>query len=220
VSLNKGVEKPTGDNEMPKTIEQLQAEVDDAVAKFTTATASLETITAENAVLKADAEKAASEKDADNTDKDGIDKSALPEAVQKKMDAQDADIKKQADTIAKMKDDNETAVFTKQAATFDKLSLKAEDFAPILKAASKGMDEAQFAELTRVLKSANEIAGKVLKEFGSSETGEDTTAYDKLVAKGAEIAVRDGITKEQGFVKAKKENPDLWTQSRAERTAH
>ena len=150
-------------------------------------------------------------------------RNALPASVRKQLDDQDAELKKQADInktqgeeIAKMVEANERSTFVSKAeATYGNLPVSPEEMGEALRGISKAapgslevIEKALAAGDTAIKKAFNEVGG------GSGEGG---TAYEELVKVAGDIKKRDNVTKEQAFVKAKNENPELWAQHRKEK---
>lgn len=149
-----------------------------------------------------------------------VDKALIPESVQKAMDAQTVEIKKQADVIAKMQEEKAEKEWVGKAAAYTNLPIKAEELGPILKSASKSMNEAQLKELDRVLKAGDEAIATVMKINGSNAGGGNTTAYDSLMAKAKDIQKSDKVSIEKAFTVACDQNPELFKQHRAEQRGH
>lgn len=123
-------------------------------------------------------------------------------------------------TLAKERDERLTKEFIQKARTsFGRLSIKADEFGPILKAAFQKLDKAEYEELDRVLRSADEAMDQLFIEKGTSLSDDAGTqpAVIKLEKAAEKIATRDGITREQAFIKALNEYPDLAAQERKER---
>lgn len=60
-------------------------------------------------------------------------------------------------------------------------------------------------------------SGALFAVQGADESPEaGNSAYDQLVAKGREIAEKEGCTREQGFTRACERNPDLYAQMERE----
>jgi len=136
---------------------------------------------------------------------------AVVEKAQKDADEAKAQAKLASDIVAKMQDEAETRSFVDIAKQFNRLSLKAEDFGPILKRVKK-LDEKQYEELTRVLKAANaaakpmfEVVGKRTDGSGSATAKERISAMaQELVAKGKDIDLPKAIAQ------VCSENPELY----------
>ena len=73
--------------------------------------------------------------------------------------------------------------------------------------------------IEKALVAGNEAIAKAMTEEGLGGEGGGNDSLAALEKVAGEIAKRDGITKEQAFVKAKNENPELWTKHRAEAKA-
>lgn len=149
-----------------------------------------------------------------------VDKAAVPEAVQKQMDAQAAQIKKQDAEIAKMREREETREYVVKAEGYQHLPIKAEELGPILKAAG-GMPEAQRNELDRVLKAADAAFAELAKVKGSGASDDASNAYNKLMGMAKELKKVDPkISIEKAFSKVCEENPSLYQQHKTEQRAH
>lgn len=108
--------------------------------------------------------------------------------------------------------------YTDIAKGFGPLTVKAEEFGPVLrKVADDHAEEA--SEIVRVLQSAAEAVkhANILKAQGADASDDEGSAIAKLNAKAAEIRKSDSqLTKEQAFTKASEENPDLVQEYRQE----
>ena len=201
--------------ELTKMTEELQAKQDelqkahDALQETNTALAK------ENEELKKTA--------ADSGEGEGegdINKSELPEAVQKHLNTQDAQIKKQNDQIEKMQDENLTKVYLAKAESVTNTGA-AEDIGLLLKAVATH-DSELADQVETVLKACHERIdkGDLFKETGHTG-GDDASAYEQLQTLAAEVAkASDGnLTKDQAFAKVLKdpENAGLRKQMREEK---
>lgn len=149
-----------------------------------------------------------------------VDKAAIPESVQKAMDEQSALIKKQAEDIAKMRENEENREYVAKAAAYGNLPIKAEELGPILKSAS-AMPEAQRKELERLLKAADAAFVELTKMKGNSGDGSATGAYDQLMGLAKELKKADPkMTIEKAFTKVCEDNPELYRKHREEQRAH
>lgn len=124
-----------------------------------------------------------------------IDKKKLPEEVQKILDDQAAINKaqaeentKQAEEIAKLKDNELTKSLQIEVAKFDKLSLDKEKTVKLFK--SLDLENSEF--LTETLKTINEVVskGNLFKELGGNG-GDDNGSATEKVNKKAEALMKD-----------------------------
>lgn len=149
-----------------------------------------------------------------------VDKTALPESVRKQLDEQQAQIKKQAEDIQKLRDEKEEKEYVAKAAAYSNLPIKAEELGPILKSASV-MPEPQRKELERVLKAADAAFAELTKMKGNLGGGETGGAYEKLMGLAKELKKAEPkMTIEKAFTKVCEENPELYRQHRDEQRAH
>lgn len=112
--------------------------------------------------------------------------------------------------------------YINKAAAFNTLSMKPDEFGVILMKAADTLDEADYLELERVLRAADEGLKNLFKQVGTDidNGGGEESAVVKLEKAAKQIAKRDGISSEQAFVKALDEHPDLARQERTERATH
>jgi hypothetical protein len=122
----------------------------------------------------------------------------VQKAEQDKKDAEDVQLTKQ---------------FIEKAASYKNLAVDSEKLGPVMKKLAEVAPE-EFSQIEGVLKAADEAIAKgdLFSESGSSAGGNSAGAWDKIVAKGEEIAKRDSISKEKGISKAIQENPDLYAE--------
>lgn len=200
------------DGDMADKHEELLEKVDEL-------TKQVEALETENAELR----KAAGHS-GQNEGEQELDKAALPKEVREaleKREAETAEARKQNEELTKRvaameKRDDERAVRER----LDKCKSAKFDYDQTL-AKLLTLD----AEARETVFGALESAAELVKRYIGQEIGSDVDdagggeALAALSAKGEEIAKRDGITKEQGFAKALKENPDLYKQYREERSA-
>lgn len=97
-----------------------------------------------------------------------------------------------------------------------------DDLTPVLKEASQKLDSETFGKLQELLGAAEERIqkGDLFSEQGRSSLGESKKddAYSLLVEKADELVEKgDGITKEQAFDRAMRDNPALYDRYMAER---
>ena len=145
---------------------------------------------------------------------------SLPEAVRKMVEDSQKRAE-EAEKVAKMVQEKAlNEEYIAKAKGFQNLSLKAEDFGPVLKrVAAIGAED--YAKIEAVLKAADEMISKnnlLMKEIGSSsgQTGGD--AWAKIEAKAQEIVTKstDGLTKEQAITKVLRDCPDLYAEYQKE----
>ena len=146
-------------------------------------------------------------------------RAALPESVRKRMDDQDTEIQKQADEIAKMKEDSDRQSFVKKAEdTYGDLPGTSAEMGEALRGIHKAAP-GSLEVIEKALAAGNAAIKKANEELGAGGEGGGNDALHALEKAAGDIAKRDGITKEAAFVKAKNENPELWTKHRAEAKA-
>lgn len=115
---------------------------------------------------------------------------AMPEPIRKRF-LESERVAKEAQELAKSEHDRrvEAEYITKARDTYGNLSLKPEDFGPVLKELhEKSPDQAK--EIERVLSSANEALrlSTIFKEFGSgSQDGADDSPYSQLQAMAKQL---------------------------------
>lgn len=115
--------------------------------------------------------------------------------------------------IAKAEQDRRvTAEFVTKAQDFGNLPVEAGEFGPVLKRLAE-TNPADYAEITRVLKAANDGMGHLFKATGqdapSSLDGSSLTAIEK--AAQAVRAEQPELTAEQAYDLALRNNPNLYT---------
>ena len=146
-----------------------------------------------------------------------VDKAAVPESVQKVLDAQAEEIKKNKDTIAKLQENEEVREWVGKAAAYSNLPIKADALGPILKSASKSMKAEEFNELDRVLKAGDAVCKELLKIKGSGAVDAANTAYGKLEGIAKEIQKSEKVSFEKAFSMACDRNKELYAEQRAEK---
>ena len=198
--------------------EKLKKELEDKIA-------ALEKEKADLIVEKETLEKACSEKDKalDEAKAKGVKKGkeeediykGLPEAVVKEIESNRA-------RIAKMEDDNLTREYVSKAAEVTLIG-KADDLGDMLKTIAK-TDSAMADKVLAVFKTAQARIkeGGLLEEVGKeSGTGSATTAYDKIIAKAAELRkATPALTEAQAFTKVYDSDADLREQYLKERSSN
>lgn len=159
----------------------------------------------------------ATDKEEDEMEEDEMEKSLskLDPTIRKMV--MDANARAEAaEAIAKAeRDARVTAEFISKADDIaGNLSVNANEFGPILKAAAENLDPEVYAEIERVLKSANaavESAG-MWSEFGRSTNGPTTTeAKVEALAKSYQSA-DPNLSFEAAYAKALEENPSLYSE--------
>lgn len=127
------------------------------------------------------------------------------DAVKKELD----DTKSKLDAEV---DDRRTKEFIAKAAEFDKLPIKAEEYGPVLKKLHD-TDKELYEKQLDILKAANEGNAKLFEEAGAAGEGTlETEPEKKLKAKADAIMKEDksGMTPEQAYDQAMRENPELY----------
>lgn len=100
---------------------------------------------------------------------------------------------------------------------FRHLPVSAQDLGPVLLKMERALDKAEFELVCKALAAGNEALSQQFRERGGEGEGMGTSAYDKLMAKAAEIKKRDGCSIEKAFTKALDEYPELARAEREER---
>lgn len=143
-----------------------------------------------------------------------IDKADLPESVRKalaKAEDDRAEATRKADEAQRMaKEERDTRLskefVAKAESDYGNLSLKAEEFGPVLKEASEKLSKEAFKALEGVLKASDEqiAKGELFKEAGSGGgTPAADSAYAEAQRKAEDIRKADPeLTKEQALAKA------------------
>ena len=148
---------------------------------------------------------------------DGIDKSALPEAVRKQLETQEQDIKKQAEDIAKMKDEGLTREYVAKAVEVGAIG-KSDEIGTLLKDIAKH-DSALAVKVFDVLKGADTKirTGGLFTELGKEEGKGGASAYDMIVQKASELRKTcPELSEAQAFTKVYDTDHDLRNQHLAE----
>ncbi len=120
--------------------------------------------------------------------------------------------------IKKAQDDAKLAEFRKVADEFEGLPVKAETFAPILKACAEALDKAGFDELMRALKAGDRGVAESFIELGAPGDGsKPRTAAEEIEAKAEELMKADGkIQKTEAYVRVMATNAKLAARYRRE----
>lgn len=140
---------------------------------------------------------------------------AVKAALAKAEEDQKAALKKaeEAEKTAKAERDARlNKEFVAKAEEFKGLTVEAAKLGPILKSASEKLEKADFEELERVLKAADEQVAKseLFKEAGAAGGTPPSDAFEEMTRKAEEIRKSDSsLTKEQALAKAIEANPEL-----------
>lgn len=177
-------EPPTNKNKGDgvKTAEELQKELDTALAEVTKAKGDLETYQKEH---PAEPPKPTSEEEEMAKALE-----AMPEPIRKRF-LENERVAKEAQELAKSEHDRrvEAEYVAKARDAYGNLSVKPEDFGPVLKTLHEANPD-QAKEVERVLSSANEALrlSTIFKEFGSSShEGADDSPYGQLQAMAKQL---------------------------------
>lgn len=209
--LWKSANRSTQEDPMPdaKTPEELQA----ALTKAETENAEL--------TSKLEAVKAKLAEHAPEETPQEIDKSELPEPVRlalEKAEEERAALAKRADDaeaiVKAERDERLTRDFITKAEGYKALPFKAAEFGPVLKACSEKLEKAEFDEVERVLKAADEqiAAGDLFKTQGRSGDAPGDDPVAEVQAKAAEIKKSDSSLSEgQALERALSSDSDLQT---------
>jgi hypothetical protein len=145
----------------------------------------------------------------------------LPEEVKKQL-IELEDFKKRAeasDKIAKAERDARlNQEYIAKAASYTGLPVDAADFGLVLKSFAES-DPEGFAKLDGILKASSEAVqkGDLFKEVGRGGGAGETNVTKQIEAAAGEIRKSDsGLTKEQAFAKALKDNPTLYKEYQKE----
>lgn len=148
-----------------------------------------------------------------------LEKADLPPAVKAALEKAEADRAEDRKRIAKAEADAKAErdarlnkEFVAKAEEFKGLTVEPAKLGPILKAASEKLDKADFEELERVLKAADEQVAKseLFKEAGANGTVTPSGAYEEATKKAEEIRKSDSkLTQEQALEKAFEADPAL-----------
>lgn len=200
------------DGPMPKSIEELTAELAKANGQIEQLTARAEKAEGERDAAKAaqaDAEKARDEA-----------KKALSEATDDVVKVGDREVKKsvvgteQFEAFKALADERDLARLEKRADTeFGHVVGKAEDKAKVLKAIEGIADEETRKAGLAILESAEKMAKgafSMLGGRGPSESEDQETAKRDFETKVEEIAKRDKCNHTEAMSKARRENPELF----------
>jgi hypothetical protein len=135
--------------------------------------------------------------ESDDPIKKALDDYEVPEAIQKVLLDQRAELEKVSAIAKAEKDARETAEFIEKAKEYRSLSVKPEEFGPVLKRIAQGESTAEDVEkIEETLKAAKGAidSGKLFAELGSGATAEDESAYAKLEAKAEAYAKENNVT--------------------------
>jgi len=151
--------------------------------------------------------------------KDAIDKSALPEAVRKKLDEQEAEIEKNRKDVELLKDAELTREYIGKAAEIGAVG-KVDEVGELLKSIGKVSKELA-GKVFDVLKAADSRikTGGLFKEMGTDAGGNTgATAAEQIAQKADELRKTcPELTKEKAWTKVYDTDADLRKQYIAER---
>jgi len=151
--------------------------------------------------------------------KDEIDKSALPEAVRKRLEDQDAEIEKNRKETEVLKEAELTREYIGKAAEIGAVG-KVDEVGDLLKSVAKVSKELA-GKVFDVLKAADARikTGGLFKEIGTDAGGDATaSASEKITQKAAELRKTcPELTKEQAWTKVYDTDADLRKEYIAER---
>lgn len=190
--------KNKGD-EVPKTAEELQKELEASQAALAKAAGDLEQYKKEHPA----------EPPKPSTDEEEMAKAleAMPEPIRKRF-LESERVAKEAQELAKSEHDRrvEAEYVAKARDTYGNLSVKPEDFGPVLKALHEANPD-QAKEVERVLSSANEALrlSTLFKEFGSGAAdGADDSPYGQLQALAKQLMEKSNgeLSEAQAMAKA------------------
>lgn len=155
-----------------------------------------------------------------------LEKADLPAAVKEalaKAEAKEADALRKAEEAERIaKEERDTRLnreFVVKAEDFKSLSIEPAKFGPILKSAADKLEKADYEELERVLKAAEEqvAKGALFDELGAAGSRSASGAYEEATKKAEEIRKADSsLSPEQALEKAFEADPELQTRYLAE----
>jgi regulator of replication initiation timing len=120
--------------------------------------------------------------------------------------------------LAKMRDDQDTAIYVAKAADLKAVPQKPEEFGLVLKRISRNQaTPADVIALETVLKASDTLIAKGLNESGNNHPDTGSSAAAKLDALANEISKSEKVTFPVAYAKALEKNPELYTQYLAER---
>lgn len=161
---------------------------------------------------------------------EAIDKAELPEPVRAALEKAETDRAaalakaEEAEQIAKAERDARlTREFVTKAETFKALPVKADEFGPVLKAASESLSAEHYSALEQVLKAADGSLAEtdLFKEQGRSRPADQPdSAVAAAKSAAAEIRKNDSsLSEAQAMQKAFADDPDLAARYQAEMRA-
>lgn len=128
-------------------------------------------------------------------------------------------VEKAVEEADKLRDQALDREYLAKAETLDKLPLAPDEFAPVLKEIAGKVEPETFEKLETALAAANEAVdqGDLFAEIGRAGSVAKSDAESRIEAKAEEIRKADAsLTKEQAYVHALNEDPDLYAQYRRE----
>jgi|GEM_PF-2976992 len=148
-----------------------------------------------------------------------LEKADLPPAVKAALQKAEDDRREsarkaeEAERIAKEERDTRlNKEFIAKAEEFKGLTVKSEEFGPVLKSASEKLEKDEYEALETVLKAADEqiVRGELFKEAGASGSHTPSGAFEEATKKAEEIRKSDSsLTAEQALEKAFEADPAL-----------
>lgn len=156
----------------------------------------------------------------DDPEAEPMNKAELPAPVREALEKAEKEAEqlrkeaKEAQEIAKAeRDQRVTRDFIAKAEEYKALSVAPAEFGPLLKAANEKLSESEYAELERVLKSADEqiARGDLFKEAGRGgvprRSGED--GYQKALSKAQELRKADASLSEVAAMEKAMADPEI-----------
>lgn len=148
-----------------------------------------------------------------------IEKADLPPAVKAALEKAEEERKEAANKAEEAqklaKEERDTRLnkeFIAKAEEFKGLTVKAEDFGPVLKSASEKLEKGEYEALETLLKAADEqiVKGELFKEAGANGSHTPTDAFQEATKKAEEIRKSDSsLSAEQALEKAFEADPAL-----------
>lgn len=157
----------------------------------------------------------AEDKPEDKTDEEEKSDAPVAKALDehtKKLAKENADLKKRLDHIEAKA---EREAFEKAAAALPYIpGLDVPEFGRVLKAASHGLEKADYEKLVKSLEAANTAIeqSELLKDYGSGASGIPGSAVNKIEAIAKSIVEKDSCSKSDAILKALEQHPELYAQ--------
>lgn len=213
----KGETMPATTEELQEALAKAEKERDEALRKAQDAEEAL----AKSSKKKTDNTDTDTDGDGDGDGTEAMNKAELPAPVREALEKAEREAEqlrkeaKEAQEIAKAeRDQRVTREFIAKAEEYKALSVAPAEFGPLLKAANEKLSESEYAELERVLKSADEqiTKGDLFKEAGRGgvpRRSGDGDAYQKALSKAQELRKADSSLSEVAAMEKAMADPDV-----------